>query len=192
MDKQIEIQKSEDAFVNLLNQEMKELQAHQNKIEEMARVICRFACDYENCDICPFNCVNAPCEYHDYAINLINADYRKIPENAVVLTREEHQKYLAFKIIEPQIRGCLDREQIYQRTIENLKAIIKIKDEHLHVRLTEQTRKETVEKFADRLKLDVSEDNELHEALNYYLKRDYFEYIDERCKEMIGEKNDGK
>ena len=77
MNKQIEIQKSEGALVDLFNQEMKELQAHKKRIEEMARVICGFACDYENCDICPFNCINAPCEYHGYAINLINANYRK-------------------------------------------------------------------------------------------------------------------
>ena len=44
--------------------------------------------------------------------------------------------------------------------------------------------KETAEKFAEMLKSDVSEDNELHEALNKYLKRDYFEYIDEICKEI--------
>ena len=77
MDKQIEIKKSEGAFVDLLNREIKELQESQKRVEEMARVICGFACDYENCDICPFNCVNVPCEYHDYAINLINADYHK-------------------------------------------------------------------------------------------------------------------
>lgn len=39
-------------------------------------------------------------------------------------------------------------------------------------------------RFAERLKADVSEDNELHEALNYYLKRDYFEYIDETLNEF--------
>ena len=75
MDKNIA--KSEGAFVNLLNQEIKELQESKKRIEEMARVICGFACDYENCDVCPFNCVNVPCEYHDYAINLINANYHK-------------------------------------------------------------------------------------------------------------------
>ena len=52
----------------------------QKQIGEMARVICGFACDYENCDICPHNGVNVPCEYHDYAINLINAGYRKESE----------------------------------------------------------------------------------------------------------------
>jgi hypothetical protein len=60
---------------------------HQKQIEEMARVICGFACDYENCDICPFNSFNVPCEYQDYSINLIKACYRKIPENAAVLTK---------------------------------------------------------------------------------------------------------
>ena len=40
-----------------------------------------------------------------------NGRFSVIPENAVVLTREEQQKYAAYKIIEPQIRGCLDRER---------------------------------------------------------------------------------
>jgi hypothetical protein len=55
-----------------------------------------------------------------------------------------------------------------------------------------QLRKYIVEKFAVMLKIDVSEDNELHEALNYYLKRDYFEYIDSICNKIMGGVDNGK
>ena len=101
---------------------------------------------------------------------------KEIPEGAVVLTREEHQKYLAFKIIEPQIIGCLDRERILERTVECLRANAKIKDEHLHVKLTEQVRKETVDKFAERLKKEAYGDDGV-----YYLTNTD---IDEIAKEI--------
>ena len=39
-----------------------------------------------------------------------NLGYRKIPEGSVVLSKGEAQKYYAYKHIEPQIKGCLDRE----------------------------------------------------------------------------------
>lgn len=86
--------------------------------------------------------------------------YELITKNAVVLTREDHD-YL--------INDCKRWEKL---AVEKVDEII-------------TTRKETIEKFVEMLKSDVSEDNELHEALNYYLKRDYFEYIDERCRELM-------
>ena len=70
--------------------------------------------------------------YNETARALYNAGYRKIPEGAVVLTREEEQKYLAYKIIEPQIRGCLDRERELEKRLETV-------------------RKETAQEFAERL-----------------------------------------
>lgn len=87
----------------------------------------------------------------------------KIPEGGVVLTREEHQKYLAFKIIEPQVRCCLDRERELEKRLET--AI-----------------KETAEKFAERLKerLDIS-------AIGYSTAEIVSEVenkIDEVCKEI--------
>ena len=50
-----------------------------------------------------------------------NAGYRKIPEDAVVLTGRENQKYCAYKIIEPQIRGCLDRERELEKRLETIR-----------------------------------------------------------------------
>jgi hypothetical protein len=82
----------------------------------------------------------------------------KIPENAVMLTEKEYG-------------------ELYQRMFDEVRQANDLK--------VEQARRETVEKFAEMLKSDVSEDNELHEALNKYLKRDYIEYIDRRCKELM-------
>lgn len=52
----------------------------------------------------------------------IEQGYRKITENDIVLSRSEHQHYLAYKLIEPQIKGCLDRERELERRIQELEA----------------------------------------------------------------------
>ena len=105
---------------------------------------------------------------------LYKLGYRKIPENAVVLTREEHQKYLAFKIIEPQVRGCLDRERELEKRLETIS-------------------KETAEKFAERLKSRFDKSREYYtidtgtawgEGQIGGLINDK---IDKICKEIIGE-----
>ena len=86
MDKQ-----NEKDMVDLLNQEMRELQAHQKQIEEMAKVIeeamakARRTLGGHN-NIAMF-----------YATMLSNAGYCKIPEGAVVLTREEYENLQALK-----------------------------------------------------------------------------------------------
>ena len=66
----------------------------QKNIEEMARDICNMCRDmYGACDNkeepCP--AIKAEMEY------LYNAGYRKIPENAVVLTKEEYDKLQSLK-----------------------------------------------------------------------------------------------
>ena len=119
-------------------------------IEEMARVICGFACDYDNCDVCPFDCTNAPCEHHDYAINLINAGYRKIPEGSVVLTDEK------------AVRAHKMREML-----DNLGVFAILEYER------NEARKETAEKFAERLKEKFAYDIERCKA------------VDEICKELV-------
>ena len=97
-------------------------------------------------------------ENDDIAYEFYNAGYRKIPDGAVVLTREEHQKYLAFKIIEPQVRGCLDREKKLEKRLETI-------------------RKETAEKFSERMK----------EIFKYEAHQ---QWIDEICKEITEGKDD--
>lgn len=104
----------------------------------------------------------------------------KIPEGAVVLTRAEHQKYLAFKIIEPQVRGCLDRERELEKQLK-------------------QGEKEIAEKFAERLKAKLENEEMLttmQEGIDPYTGKDGFIYgferretialIDETAKEFTG------
>lgn len=99
-------------------------------IEEMANLLtgCCKRLDEKGQPI-GFKCLHG-CEYFDKetsicssfnqkeAKTLYNAGYRKVPEGAVVLTKKEHQKYLAYKIIEPQIKGCLDRERELERQLD--------------------------------------------------------------------------
>lgn len=56
-------------------------------VEEMAKGMCEHCIENEEftCSIAPQPCVFAK----TFAENLYNAGYRKIPENAVVLTKEE-------------------------------------------------------------------------------------------------------
>lgn len=86
------------------------------------------------------------------AMNFYEQNYRKIPEGSVVLDRHEHQKYCAYKIIEPQIKGCLDRERELEKQVAELEeqrdrqayiAEDLIQEKH---KWTEQARKETAEK----------------------------------------------
>ena len=100
--------------------------------------------------------------------------YELITENAVVLKREEHQKYLAFKIIEPQVRGCLDRERELEKRLET--AI-----------------KETAEKFAERFKAKLTDiiPFEDYEVADWnYDGMDIENSIDEICEEVKGWNNE--
>ena len=123
-------------------------------IEEMAQ------CKNFNGYTCKSCGVKNSCDRYILAEELYNAGYRKIPENAVVLTREEQQRYAAYKIIEPQIRGCLDRERELEKRLDTI-------------------RKVTAEKFAERLKekMDNQQYILLPTATVKYM-------IDEICKEI--------
>jgi len=54
----------------------------------------------------------------DIALQLNFLDYRKTPKGSVVLDRYDAQKYYAYKIIEPQIKGCLDRELALEKQLK--------------------------------------------------------------------------
>lgn len=118
----------------------------------------------------------------------------KIPENAVVLTREEHQKYLAFKIIEPQVRGCLDREKKLEKQVRELdkelnlaKSVLSYADERPLEKWSEHLRKETAEKLAEMLKDFFKEKGKIfHDGKQIFhgLRVVSLEKIDEICKEL--------
>lgn len=104
-----------------------------------------------------------------YATALINAGYRKIPENAVVLTREELDKKL-----EP---FRLEIISLSQELIETSQKLMK-------------ARKETAEKFAQKSKQRLSGKLHRGKALHTtvfgkeYVRRIFKEVIDEVCKEI--------
>ena len=62
----------------------------EKQIEEMAQTMCEFSHSSGKCD-----CVNsfAPnCTWKNMATSVYNAGYRKLPEDSVVLTREEYER----------------------------------------------------------------------------------------------------
>lgn len=125
---------------------------------------------------------------------LIEKGWAKIPEGAVVLTREEYQKYLAFKIIEPQIRGCLDREEKLEKQVRELdkelnlaKSVLSYDDERPLEKWAKHLRKETAEKFAEMAKERAEE----MATPSCYVYMVYVDDIDEICKEITEGKKDG-
>ena len=115
MDKQIEIKRG--GMVDLLNQEMNELQEglKQKQIEEMAEDYYGYSIDLE--EDCKF-----------VATEMYDKGHRKIPENAVVLTREEYGELKQAKTLlefrEETIKLLEDANIRYAETLE-LKVIIK-------------------------------------------------------------------
>lgn len=105
--------------------------------------------------------------YEKVATDLCNLwNWRKILEGSVVLDRQEYQKYCAYKIIEPQIKGCLDRERELEKQVAELEeqrdrqayiAEELIQEKH---RWTEQARKETAKEIAKTIKSVIWEEFE--------------------------------
>lgn len=158
----------------------------EKQIEEMARI----CCEGENtCSECfdlnerllgiRIKDRGEHCQAYNYAEKFYNAGYRKIDENSVVLTREEHQKYCAYKIIEPQIRGCLDREIKLEKANTELQELnAKYYNEAKDLRRElKQARKEMVEKFANFIK------GKLFELGNIVNERDIDDMLKEFCDE---------
>ena len=150
MDKQIEIKRGEGVMVDLLNQEMNELQAHQKQIEEIVGDIAKGISGVFVDEIVYLaNC-------------LYNAGYRKIPENAVVLTREAYNK-LEKKIADLSYDAHFHKQQeerIVDLQYDKFELKQEISEKDNKIKLLEETiecikfnvnftRKETAEKFAE-------------------------------------------
>ncbi len=111
--------KNESGMVSLYNQEMKELQEHQKQIEEMAKILDEdcgdcYKCNYyDNEDSGGIECI-----FWLYAERLYNAGYRKIPENAVVLTREEYDEIKQYQSYIPELKKAFDK--ICKETAEKI------------------------------------------------------------------------
>ena len=116
----------------------------EKQIEEMAKII---RADYKEwLDVT--GCIPQGTSYYaeclggaiDCAELLYNAGYRKIPENAVVLTGEEYEK----------LNNAVDSVQVAVSSFTRLETLYKIKCKELEL-AEEKTRKETAEKFANSI-----------------------------------------
>ena len=130
----------------------------QKQIEEMARTFggCHIT---PNCKVCCAYSGSTDCPNKTSAEKLYNAGYRKIPENAVVVSRAEYN---------------------------DLKGLEKHFDDYL-IKEIVATRKETVKKFAERLK-DLVADRNCNDDYDWEdVQADgqiFIECVDEICKEL--------
>lgn len=117
----------------------------QKEIEEMAKDLhsthaVSAICSGKDCNHCKHASLKRFDDYTcidlDLAEALYNADYRKIPKNAVVITKKDRER------LNDVLRGALQRAEKWEKLCG-----IKIKE----------TIKETAEKFAERLKEALGE-----------------------------------
>ena len=111
-------------------------------------------------------------DYRSIAIDLICAGYRKIPENAVVLTRDEYERLLKEETLCERLGNDVDVKLKYIYELEYKVA---------------QERKETAEKFAEMLKDFFKEKGKIfHDGKQIFhdLRVVSLEKIDEICKEI--------
>ena len=156
----------------------------QEIIEEMARIIAF--------DLCPNRSVHARWgeEAQCYSDNnfaectkiknvvdkLYNAGYRKIPENAVVLTREEYEK---LKQYEEKVKSgaCFTQKEWLELCDEECKR----NTENLS-KARQLERKETAWKFAERLKAMAYQSTDWSHGEHPMVVE--VDYIDEICEEI--------
>jgi hypothetical protein len=127
-------------------------------IEEMAKVL-EFCCTDKNIENCNSD---MSCDYCR-AKELYNAGYRKIPENAVVLTREEWDKYQTTN---------RDWNAIYFEGIE-------------------KARKETAEKLSDKLHRKMEPYMQPH-TLYWQKEKELFKVFLDKFDEIAKEFTEGK
>ena len=129
----------------------------QKQIEEMAKDICS-PCHKGKLGLCD---PKEGCVVWQYAKNAVENGYRKIPEGAVVLTREEYEKLDIVK----KMYGSSDK--------------VKPSDILRMLAMTDNVaRKETAEKFAERVKMAFY--YEFDELIPSIMA----DKIDEICKEI--------
>lgn len=171
-------------------------------IEEMASIICKETSNKGLCKKCDFKKHRQfdfiyQCSKFDNAEALYNAGYRKIPEGAVVLTGTETEERLEDLLIE------FDEMSFYPATLmPNAEECAREWKSKL-IYAIGQLRKETAEKFAERLKdkydaigkeLQKSYDDVFGSDLPEWSVPDvvysygYIDKIDEICKELTGGK----
>ena len=167
----------------------------EKQIEEMARIIGYSCCGIKPLHSCTTNCNVCLAEY------LYNAGYRKIPEGAVVLTREDLfrdstqlSKEKQIEIIHNIILENVDygyeetATAIYDtnyRKIPKLGVILPFEHYDNLLKTDKQIRNETAEKFAERLKEMAYQSTDWSHGEHPMVVE--VDYIDKICEEIMEE-----
>lgn len=138
---------------------------------------------------------------------ILKAVYRQVPEDCVMVPKEEYDRFLRMEnVLKRHSAVSQEEAELENKGLKETIGVIlaqkasvwdhytELKKEH--VELKEQFSelvKEEVNKgisrrllmFVETLKADVEDDEELTEALNAYLKKDYFEYIDKAAEVIL-------
>ena len=151
-------------------------------IEEMAKSLCECCIENEEmtCSITPHPCVFAK----SFAETIYKQGYRKIPEGAVVLTGTETEQRFEDLMVAFDEMGFMPNttHPFPEEYVETWKQRL--------IFVFGQLRKETAEKFAERLKDEVLNFCGTEEENGYFErgKRCFCDDIDEICKEFTGGK----
>lgn len=163
-------------------------------IEEMAKLVQGDMCGDVPCEECNYHgkmkILPRYCGVYLIAEKLYNAGYRKIPEGAVVLTETEYNDLLSdeVKTIERDIAEYWATEEVATVAKELHKEGYRKIDDHaiLVLRkakcLEQKIRKETAEKFAERLKAMAYQSTDWSHGEHPMVVE--VDYIDEICEEI--------
>ena len=136
----------------------------QKQIEEMARIFIKASCKGSECEKCLF--IDSVKEAEECCVCLkafYNAGYCKIPENAVVLTREEYE----------WLTCCFGK---FEEIMNDIKKLV---------------RKETAEKISDKVHRKMEpymQPHTLYSQAEKELFQVFLNKLDEICEEIIREK----
>lgn len=157
-------QDKDGAFVDLLNQEIKELHKEKRKqITEMAKHGCYDGCASGLRKFCD-EYDGKPCKNMvRIASGLYEQGYRKLPEDSVVLTREEYEK-----LKNESIDKLFADDTFFKEEFKANKEYLRKRANRDYIKLVKkQTSKETAEKIYKDLKLLVP-DNALGIVTRYF------------------------
>jgi hypothetical protein len=155
----------------------------QKQIEEMAKVVCGGGhIDYERCGDC-FGEEDGFCGCIGLVERLYNAGYRKIPENAVVMTGTETEERLEDLLID------FDEMSFYPATLMPNSEECAREWKRKLIYAIGQLRKETAEKIFDKLYTWLNLEEIEKYGFIHIQKFDFLRKFREICKEISEGKN---
>ncbi len=138
---------------------------------------------------------------------VLKAGYRQVPEDCVMVPKEEYDRFLRMEnVLKRHSAVSPEEAEMENKGLKETIGVILAQKANVwdnynalkkeHVELKEQFNERVREEvnigisgrllmFIETLKADVEEDEELTDALNAYLKKDYFAYIDKAAEVII-------